>query len=200
MNQCRANSCRQQGFTLIEIMVVVIIIGLAVSLVNIAVNTNTPQEMVQDEAQEFVLEANYVAEQSVLKGETHGLFIEVRPLQKYSAIASEEWCYQWRRVRDRQWGDLPELPQMHCLPEGMALELVLDDEKWEYDPELEYQDPVLGFFPSGDASSEIELAIYLDDQGGLPDDDLVQRVQINLMGEIHWLNQEAQAELERQGR
>ena len=186
----------QRGFTLIEIMVVVIVISVVISGVTIAIGGDKGGELAREQADQFMLAANYIAEESVLKGETHGLFVEVRPLQDVSTKANEEWCYVWRRVRDRQWSELPELPDWKCLPEGVVMELVINNEPWEYDPELEFQDPVLGFYPGGDASGEVELAIYAEGDFSA-DDDEVERITVNVMGELHWVTEEERIERDR---
>ena len=189
-------SRREQGFTLIEIIFVVFIIGMAVSVISISVGGNALAEQTQKEAETFMLQADYVAEQSVLKGETHGLFVELRPAQGIDA--QEQWCYQWKRVRDRQWQAVPEL-KAHCLAEGLVIEFILDEELWEYDPELEYQDPVLGFFPSGDASAKVEISIYAD-QLQRNGEEETQRFELDISGDLRWMNEEERREQERRGR
>jgi general secretion pathway protein H len=186
----------QRGFTLIEIIFVVFIIGMAVSVISISVGGNAAADMTRKEAEEFMMQAGYIAEQSVLKGETHGLFVEPRPAQDIDG--QEQWCYQWRRVRDRQWQDLPELTQ-HCLAEGQVIEFVVEDELWEFDPELEYQDPVMGFFPSGDGSGKIEIVISTDQlQTGDPAE--TEEFELDLTGELHWVSEEKRIEEEQRGR
>lgn len=187
---------RERGFTLIEIIFVVFIIGMAVSVISISVGGNALVERSHKAAENFLLHANYVAEQSVLKGENHGLFVELRPAQDINA--KEQWCYQWKRIRDSQWQDLPELG-MQCLDEGLVLEFMVDDELWEYDPELEYQDPVLGFYPSGDASGMVEISLYADQPQQNAEEE-TQRFELNVSGELRWLNEEKRLEEERRGR
>lgn len=186
----------QQGFTLIEIIFVVFIIGMTVGVISIAVGGNAAADMTRKEAEEFMLRASYIAEQSVLKGETHGLFVEPRAAQDIDD--EEQWCYQWRRVRDRQWQDLPELSQ-HCLAAGQKIDFVVEDELWEFDPELKYQDPVMGFFPSGDGSGKIEIAIYADK---LQTNDVAEteRIDVDVAGELHWISEEKRVEQEQRGR
>lgn len=188
---------REQGFTLIEIIFVVFIIGMAVGVISISVGGNALADLSKKEAETFMLQANYLAEQSVLKGETHGLFVHLRPAQDIEA--QPQWCYQWRRVRDSQWQDLPELDQ-HCVSEGLVLEFTHDDTLWEYDPELEFPEPVMLFYPSGDGSGLIEIAIFADqlqsgDEAGEP-----QRFSLDANGQLHWLNEEKRLEEEQQGR
>lgn len=186
----------QRGFTLIEIIFVVFIIGMAVGVISIAVGGNAAADMTRKEAEEFMLQASYIAEQSVLKGETHGLFVAPRPAQDIDG--QEQWCYQWRRVRDRQWQDLPELSQ-HCLAEGQKIDFVVEDELWEFDPELEYQDPVMGFFPSGDGSGKVEISIYAE-QIASGETAVTEEFELDLAGELHWLSEEKRIEEERRGR
>lgn len=186
----------QRGFTLIEIIFVVFIIGMAVGVISIAVGGNAATEMTRKEAEEFMMQANYIAEQSVLKGESHGLFVE--PRAAADVEGGEQWCYHWRRVRDRQWQDLPELRQ-HCLPEGQMIEFVVEDELWEFDPELEYQDPVMGFFPSGDGSGKVEISIYAN-QSVAGDEVETELFELDLTGELHWVSEEKRVEAEQSGR
>ena len=186
----------QYGFTLIEIIFVVFIIGMAVGVISIAVGGNAAADFTRKEAREFMLQSSYIAEQSVLKGETHGLFVALQPAQDINAKA--QWCYQWRRVRDQQWQDLPELSQ-HCLEEGIGIEFVVEDELWEFDPELEYQDPVMGFYPSGDGSGETEISIFAD-QLNMAEPVENERFKLDLAGEIHWLSEENRIDAEHKGR
>lgn len=186
----------QRGFTLIEIIFVVFIIGMAVGVISIAVGGNAAADMTRKEAEQFMLQASYIAEQSVLKGETHGLFAELRPAQNIDS--KELWCYQWRRVRDRQWQDLPELSH-HCLPEGLVIEFVVDDELWEFDPELEYQEPVMGFFPSGDGSGKVEISIFADQVQGAETSG-TEKLELDLASELHWISEEKRVEEEQRGR
>jgi len=186
----------ERGFTLIEIIIVVFIIGMAVGVISVSVGGDDAADLARKEAGTFMLQGSYIAEQSVLKGETHGLFVELRPPQDIDS--KEQWCYRWRRVRDRQWQDVPELEQ-HCLPEQLAIEFVIDEELWEYDPELEYQEPVMGFFPSGDGSGAVDISIFANElQAG--NDVETEQFKLDMMGELHWVSEEKRFEEEQKGR
>lgn len=186
-------SPRQQGFTLIEIIVVVFIIGMAVGVISISVGGNAAADQVRKEAEEFMLQTAYIAEQTILKGENYGLFVDLRPAQDFDG--EEQWCYRWRRVRDRQWQDIPELNQ-HCLAEGLGIEFRIEKSEWEYDPELEYPDPVIAFY-AGDVSAEAEIAIFSN--SAMSDRAETQNFKLDLNGEIHWLNEEERIKAERKG-
>lgn len=178
---------RQSGFTLIEILLVVFIIGMTVSVISLSIGGNAAVNQLQKETEEFMLQAGYIAEQSVLKGETHGLFVQSREAETSDGLMGEQWCYQWRRVRDQEWQDLPELPESRCLPEGLVMELIIDGKEWKYDPDIEFQDPALGFYPSGDGSANVEIALYVVGQTA---DDQVQRIELTVVGQLRWLNEE----------
>ncbi|ACE83289.1 General secretion pathway protein H [Cellvibrio japonicus Ueda107] len=195
----RARHLQQQGFTLIEIMVVVIVIGVVIGMVTIAVGANDPRTIARKAAEDFMLRTVYLSEQSVLKGETYGFFLEERPLAEVSTEASSEWCYYWRRVRDRNWDALPEFPDDTCLPEGVTIEVMVDERLWKYDPELEFQDPVFGLYPSGDTSGEIEIALFKADAMSAREDD-IERITLNLMGELHWITEEDRLGIKRDDR
>lgn len=180
----------QSGFTLIEILLVVFIIGMTVSVISLSIGGNAAINKLQKETEEFMLQASYIAEQSVLKGETHGLFVQMREVDTGEASIVEQWCYQWRRIRDQEWQDLPELPEPRCLPEGLVMEFVIDDKDWKYDPDIEFQDPVMGFYPSGDGSAEVEITLFAAGQSSSADEDKIQRITLDVVGQLKWVNEE----------
>lgn len=180
----------QSGFTLIEILLVVFIIGMTVSVISLSIGGNAAINKLQKETEEFMLQASYIAEQSVLKGETHGLFVQMREVDTGEASIVEQWCYQWRRIRDQEWQDLPELPEPRCLPEGLVMEFVIDDKDWKYDPDIEFQDPVMGFYPSGDGSAEVEITLFAAGQTSSADEDKIQRITLDVVGQLKWVNEE----------
>lgn len=188
---------RQTGFTLIEILLVVFIIGMTISVISLSVGGNAAVNKLQEETKEFMLRANYIAEQSVLKGETHGLFVQSREVDNGEAVVVEQWCYQWRRVRDQEWQDLPELPEERCFPEGVVMELVIDDKDWKYDPDIEFQDPVMGFYPSGDGSAEVEISLYAK---GESNEEKIQRITLDVVGKLIWVNEEERLNAEKEGK
>lgn len=192
------NAKPNKGFTLLEIMVVVVIIGLAASIVAMSVGSNDPATLVRKEAQTWVDRTNYLLENAVLKGDVYGFFLEEIPLTEAGQLGSK-WCYQWRSVRDRQWRPLSEMPTNHCLDEAFTLEVLVDEKAWKFDPELEYQEPVFVIYPSGELSAWIE--IHIDGQTqNLASDSLSETISIDMLGELYWDSEDKRLGIERDKR
>lgn len=178
------NAYRQQGFTLIEIITVIFVIGMAVGVITLAVGGDRSNDRLRAEAEHFLMQVTFVSEQAILKGETFGLFVEERPPEEFGA--ENQWCYYWQRVRDGLWQPAQEL-EPHCLESGISISFTIDEDDWEYDPEVKHPEPVLGFYPSGDASALAEVEMYVNSTG-------VERVQperfeLNLAGEFIWVSE-----------
>lgn len=185
----------QRGFTLLELMVVVLIIGLGLSVISVAIGRDDVS-VVRTETQNFIAKTDFVAEQALLNREILGLFVEPRTVVDST---NNQWCYRWQRFRDNSWQAAHENLGEVCLPLDVQLDMVVEDEPWEYDPELETQPPVLVFYPSGEATL-FEMALFPVTAGGAVNDDDIQRIEVDMMGEVRWLNRERELAEQRAGR
>lgn len=177
---------RQSGFTLIELMMVVLVMGFGLTLVTLALNQDGSSQA-RDETEEFIRRAEFAAEQSLLTTQIMGLFVEPRG---QANSLHDRWCYSWQRWRNYAWEPIEVLAE-YCLPESLQLELVVETETWTYDAKRSPQPPVLVFQPSGE-STRLELAIAESNLPGGGDPDQVQRIDIDMLGQIRWLNREAE--------
>lgn len=175
------------GFTLLELMVVVLIMGLSLGLVALAVGRDSGS-MAREEAEEFMRRADFVAEQAVINGDTFGLFVQP---QNQVSSTEVQWCFHWQRFRSSGWEALPDTLEQRCLAPTLAVDMVVENEPYEYDPEQETPTPVAVFYPSGE-STPFELAIYEHNQGFNGDPDAVQRIEIDMMGALVWQNRAAE--------
>ncbi|WP_020210705.1 prepilin-type N-terminal cleavage/methylation domain-containing protein [Gilvimarinus chinensis] len=176
---------RQRGFTLIEIMIVVMIIGLSAGMATLAFAPDDTSRLEQA-ADKFMLQAEFVAEQTTLTGEVIGLFVS--PSQSREG---EQWCYQWRRFRNSSWQPVSDFLEDQCLNPQMSLEMIVEGEPYEYDERETTPQPVLIYYPSGEAT-RLELALFTRF-----DSDEVQRITVDMMGDVVWENREQElAELE----
>lgn len=190
----RNNSLQQSGFTLLELMVVVLIMGLGLGLVALAVGRDGAS-MARDEAEQFMLRAEFVAEQVVLNSEVIGLFVEPREVINST---DNQWCYHWQRFRNNNWEDMADFLEERCLATDLQVDMVVENEPYEYQADLDIQPPVVVFYPSGE-STPFEIAIYEADQRPA-DPDAIQRIQIDMMGSLRWLNREAELASQREAR
>ena len=186
---CRG--ARSQGFTLIEIIAVIVIIGLMASIIAVSMNNRGGASATRTEAQLFLQAVDFVSEQSVLNGEIMGMFVEFKDSEDSSA---KQWCYHWQRFRDGEWRDLPEdTLSEHCLPEDMQWDMSIEGHLFAYEPELEIQPPALVWSPSGE-STPIEMKFFESGIRATNDKSEVQHIEIDMMGNSHWLEQEEEDE------
>ncbi|RYY73578.1 MAG: prepilin-type N-terminal cleavage/methylation domain-containing protein [Gammaproteobacteria bacterium] len=170
-----------RGFTLIEILIVVFIIGLTASLIALSIGDDKTKHPPFIEAQTFLQTIDFIAEYAALNGDTIGMFIEPKNVEE---SAEKQWCYSWKRLRDRNWADLPEdSSRQHCMDVQVEWELEIEGRLYEYDPDLETQPPVLIFSSSGE-STPVEMSIYdreTSDANSEP-----QHIVIDMMGGTCW--------------
>jgi general secretion pathway protein H len=192
----RPGPASRRGFTLLELMVVVLIIGLGLSVISVAIGRDDVS-VVRTETQNFIAKVDFVAEQALLNREILGLFVEPRTVMNST---NNQWCYRWQRFRDNSWQAANENLGEVCLPLDVQLDMIVEDEPWEYDADLESQPPVLVFYPSGEATL-FEMALFpVATSSSAMNGDDIQRIEIDMMGEVRWLNRERELAEQRAGR
>lgn len=171
-----------QGFTLIEILIVVFIIGLTASVISLSMGDDKKDAPAYQETRKLLQAIAFVSEYSALNGDVIAMFVS----QKESEDELENhWCYSWKRFRDNAWNELPEdtLPE-HCMPNTLVWEMQVEGRIYVYDPDLEIQPPVLVFSPSGEATP-MEMALFesVASEGA-------QHIEIDMMGNTRWVEQD----------
>lgn len=104
------------GFSLIEIMVVIVLIGLMASAVQFTFSGNDPEKLLDKESQRFSAIFNTAAEYSMLNNIELGLVVEDNTYQ-FVAFDGETWVATT---------DTPFLAP-YTLPENITIVLTLDD-------------------------------------------------------------------------
>jgi len=104
------------GFTLIEVMVVIVLIGLMASAVQFTFNSNDADKVLNKESQRFSAIFNTAAEYSMLNNVELGLVIQDNTYQ-FLAFDGEAWV---------KTSDTPFLAP-YALPESVTIILTLDD-------------------------------------------------------------------------
>ena len=168
---------RQSGFTLIELMIVVFIIGLGASAAFLAVAPDR-RNLLQEQTEHFVTAARFVADEAPLTYEIIGLFVE--PGQ---SMQGNRWCYRWRRWRDSSWQPVSTFLPDQCLDADTDIEMIIEGEVYEYDERDTTPRPALWFYPSGE-TTPLEIAFF-----NRFDSNEIERVSVDMMGEIIWQEQ-----------
>lgn len=107
---------RCRGFTLLELMVVIVLIGVLAGMVSLAIGPSPAREARQ-QAQDFIRVVQQLRERAVLDGVEYGVRVQPRG-------------YQALRLAPRGWTAMAPL---HRLPEGMTLGLEQDGHAWVLD-------------------------------------------------------------------
>lgn len=106
----------QQGFTLIEVMLVIVLIGVMVSAIQFSFSGNKPEQLLEQNSARFAGIFDVAAEYGLLNNVELGLFIE-------------ENSYQFLGYDGTSWSPIANNPlfEVYTLPEGIEITLQLDE-------------------------------------------------------------------------
>ncbi|TWX73029.1 type II secretion system minor pseudopilin GspH [Colwellia sp. C1TZA3] len=107
---------RQQGFTLIEVMLVIVLIGVMVSAVQFTFSGNKAEQLLEQNSARFAGVFDVAAEYGLLNNIQLGLFIDKN-------------TYQFLGYDGVSWSPIANNPmfEVFTLPEGIEITLQLDD-------------------------------------------------------------------------
>ncbi|MBA6223456.1 type II secretion system minor pseudopilin GspH [Colwellia sp. MB02u-18] len=107
---------RQQGFTLIEVMLVIVLIGVMVSAVQFTFSGNKAEQLLEQNSIRFAGVFDAAAEYGLLNNIELGLFVEKN-------------TYQFLGYDGVSWSPIASNPmfEVFTLPEGIEITLQLDD-------------------------------------------------------------------------
>ena len=178
------NTQREAGFSLIEIMVVIFIIGLSLSMASLTMNRGGPRDDLYNTVEEFMVQAQFAGEKAILSGEAMGLLLEP---PEWQIVRGEDrdpedigWRYRWLSNGSEGWIEMPNLKPVN-LPPTIELEVEIDEQRWEYEEQLDRSRPIMALYPTGDLTL---IAFTLTDSR---DRDLVQHIEVDENGELVWL-------------
>jgi general secretion pathway protein H len=156
-NPLRVGAARSRGFTLIEIMVVVVIIGIITAVFIVTFTSGRHDEQLEREAQKLEALFDYVREQAELQTRDYGFRINSR---EYSFVVFDVLGNQWRPVEE------DDALRTRQIPEGIEPAVVVEGRKIVLDvkkKQIEDYSPTILVFANGDMSS---FEIILKREGG----------------------------------
>lgn len=106
---------REQGFSLLELLVVIVIISILFTFTMLAVRGTTPEEQIQTEAQKLDRLLQLALEEAILRGMEYGLEFKTDSYQFLVNIRGT-----WQPLDD------DKLLRKRKLPQGMEFELEID--------------------------------------------------------------------------
>ncbi len=106
---------RRAGFTLLEVMLVMVLIGILVSTVVLTFNTDSAQDRLQKEATRFQQVFQFIAETAQLRQQEWGLVVNANSYA-FVYYSAEGW----------QWVEEPVAAKQYQLPELISLQLLRD--------------------------------------------------------------------------
>jgi general secretion pathway protein H len=118
IKSARDPSNRQAGFTLLELLVVVVIVAILFTYTTLAIRSDTPEDIIKQEAHRMERLVQLALEESILRGEEYGLEIY---LDGYRFLRFDVDKNSWQPLTD------DKILKQRELPLDMEMEMVLED-------------------------------------------------------------------------
>ncbi|MFC4259002.1 type II secretion system minor pseudopilin GspH [Marinobacter lacisalsi] len=148
---------RQAGFTMIEIMVVMVLVGLLASLAIVNLGGGNQQREMTSKIRELYVLMQTASEQAILNNEELGLVIDE---QGYRFVVYGERDQEWKSESERlfQGRGFPEWMSVTLFSEGDIPRLASNDE--DEDDEGNQLRPDIVFYSSGETTPfELEFVL-----------------------------------------
>jgi general secretion pathway protein H len=148
---------RASGFTLIEIMVVVLIIGVISAGIMLSINLTGRDKDLERESERFAALVNYAREQSELQTREYGLIFQN---DSYEFVSFDTRRGLWRTVFE------DDALVLRHLPDGLDLKLVVESRPIILKRPTDAQDktPQVMIYSTGDLTS---FQVTLEREGGI---------------------------------
>ncbi len=117
---------KQQGFTLFELLIVVVIVAILFTYTTLAIRGNSAEDQIKEEAHRLERLIQLALEESILRGEEHAIEIYLDG-------------YRFLRFTGNQWLALSQdkILRERKLPHDMELEIRLEETEIVIDPAAE---------------------------------------------------------------
>ena len=169
---------RQQGFSLLELLVALIVVVLVTTMVNLTVSSGGQDVRLEAQVRNLADVASYALDEAQMTGVDYGLL-----LQENLETGETTYSYSWLERHVDGWGDPvsgKDLFAQEHLPPGIALELEVEDapvaELSLDDNEEEKINTQVVFYASGETTVGAINVRQLDN------DELLWRIEWDLLG------------------
>jgi len=152
----------KRGFTLIEILVVLVVIGIASSLIFLNFSSATSISKNQSTFAKFF---HYLSEESIITGDVVGWHADNANQFSYSLDKNNQITLDITNPYSNNWQNLSNFKKTFKSFDGSEIDFDL------YDEEL----PLLLFYPSGESSGG-HINIFFDNY--------IQKIEINTNGKV----------------
>ncbi|MEN8178074.1 MAG: type II secretion system minor pseudopilin GspH [Pseudomonadota bacterium] len=144
-------SHRTSAFTMIEVLVVILIIGIIINFAVISLDIHNPSDKLKTEARRLTSLIELASEEALLRSELIG-------------IAIDENTYEFLSLEEKSWEPIQDsVFRMRTLPDDMRLEL-LTDQAVEEREQAESKQPGIVLLMSGEMTPfEIKISSDLID-------------------------------------
>jgi general secretion pathway protein H len=149
---------RSAGFSLIEILAVLLLVGILAGSASIYITTESDQSKLENSAERFMQIAQHVSDMAVLSGEPVGLVV-VPPPWVENPGSEERWQYRWMRFIEVEnsdgsysadWVNLEGVDTESFDPEVQLL-IELEGTEWDWAAGPKVTTPIFVLYPSGEA-------------------------------------------------
>ena len=150
---------RSAGFSLVEIMVVVVIVGILAAAIVPRFNFDTSEERLREEIRRFDVLLSMAWEQAIIEGRSVGVEIE---REAYTFYVYDPLDRQWYNLENDSLlkrRELPEGTYFDLRMEDQEIELATGDEDDEDDDDLDEVVPQVLLLASGEATP---FSIYVE--------------------------------------
>ncbi len=163
---------RQHGFTLLELLVVVVIAAILFTYTTLAIRSNSPEDLIKEEANRLERLVQLAMEESILRGEEYGIEVYVDGY-RFLRFSENQWqpLSADKILRQRELSHEIEL-EMHVEESIISIDTFLDplaDKKADLedrsDDESEEEKieikPQIYLLSSGEIDPEFEIRFYI---------------------------------------
>lgn len=136
---------RARGFTLLEVMLVLLLVGILASAVVINFSGNSPGQRLEKEVLRFSQVFQFIADSAQLRQQEWGL-----------VVAAGQYAFVYYQADGWQWAQQPAAAKAYTLPEGITLTVELEGlpgEEQSLLSQLEWEYADEGLATSPEASS-----------------------------------------------